>query len=542
MQVLVADDRITSRVMIETALRERGHTVRNCEDGFEAARLLSNSYAPRIAVISNSLSRLRGLDVCRFLCATGKKSGVYVILVSDVVDMELLELCRRAGVDDVVPRSIPVAVLHARLDVADRVVAMEEELRRVRDVIHGLAAYESPLERKAKVLREANATLLNTAKKKEQGEEKPAEAAAEEVEEQVRTLQRPKPSATGQEKGFRGVNFFSDKDAAGKTKLQQESQESRSLLSDSPPVRKSWALDADVPSVSEKKLFEEERPKARPSVEWQHSDVFGDFSGQESGSSEADQPPLEEHQQVLEGAAQIQDEELADDELIHPFEFDEIVLKVFSGMGVTLKTELPPKAIPSGPWFAAWVGIAMASEETVWLDVVLQAGETAAKAVTAELLGQHGKVDDSDVCEMFAELQNMVQGSLRRYLEENGHKGLLQLAIPKASRREDSSALPAHLAPIVESGFSFNGDPINVMLFEHRDSLTLDDTGNLNLYDLVCDPVLKEGSEDPLLIAGVVFKDKEKAQLNGSGGSVKPFRVLHASPLAVHVGPEKLFV
>jgi hypothetical protein len=103
---------------------------------------------------------------------------------------------------------------------------------------------------------------------------------------------------------------------------------------------------------------------------------------------------------------------MASDELIHPFEFDDIILNVFSGMGITLKSELPPKPMPEGPAFISWVGVLM-TDKPSWLDVFLVSGEAGARAVTKELLGQ-SKVDETEIIEMFAELQNMVQGSLRR--------------------------------------------------------------------------------------------------------------------------------
>ena len=549
MQVLVADDEITSRVLVETVLRERGHTVRNCEDGFEAAKLLSVPHAPRIAVISNSLARLRGLDVCRFLCAMGKKTNVYVILVSDSVDMEIVELCRRAGVDDIVKRPLAAAAFHSHLDVAERVVELEDEMRRIQGVLQGLSNFESPLDRKARVLREANSALLDSAKKK--GDLPPGEAPAPSA--------APNGSARPPEKGpqkvqsptgavYRGVRIVPDRESRP---APAQPQEMRSLLGDEPLQPAARSSQKDIDAI----LNAPQAPAGKTSQKDIDSILFGAPSpaaqrkiaaeaaarSQEPAVSQA-AAPVQDHdeaqQAVLAGAAQLQTEELADEELIHPFELDEIILNVFSGMGVTLKTELPPKAMPEGPVFASWVGVAI-PEEPVWLDVLLIAGQEGAKAVTRELLGQ-AKVADSDVCEMFAELQNMVQGSLRRYLEENGHKQVLQLAIPRASRRDDGLPLGEGLAATVESGFSFNGAPINVMLFEHRECSTLTNVLDLHCYDFLCDPVTKPGSPNSILVAGAIVRVREKGIIEGVTGITNPFRAMRASPFARAVGPEKL--
>ncbi|HNX04665.1 MAG TPA: response regulator, partial [Opitutales bacterium] len=395
MQVLVADDEITSRVLVETALRERGHTVRNCEDGFEAAKILTAPHAPRIAVISNTLARLRGIDVCRFLSAMGKKTGVYVILVSDIVDMELVELCRRAGVDDVVRRPLAAAAFHSRFDAAERVVELEEELRRIQGILQGLSNFESPLDKKSKLLRDANAALLDSAKKK--GDAVPVEAppaqngAARPPEKPVQKVQ----TAAGAV--YRGVKIVPDKEPKPVTAAQSEVH---SLLGE-PLMPSSRSSQKDIDAI----LYGPPSPAARQKM----ADSAAAAASREEAAllaSVAAQTPAghdEAQQEVLANAQQLQSEELADEELIHPFELDEIILNVFSGMGVTLKTELPPKAIPAGPSFASWVGVAIPSEP-VWLDVLLVAGADVAKAVTRELLGQ-AKVADSDVCEMFAELQ-----------------------------------------------------------------------------------------------------------------------------------------
>jgi CheY-like chemotaxis protein len=517
MQVLVADDEIASRVLVETALRERGHTVRNSEDGFDAAKILSSPGGPKIAVLSNTLARLRGLDVCRFLSAMGRKTGVYVILVTDVADMELVELCRRAGVDGVVRRPLTAAAFHLAFDAAERVVELEGELGRIHEALRGFANFSSPVERRANVLREANAALLDPARKKDAAPTRSASAPAEAPAE--RPAEKPAPRVAPAPAGgsvYRGIR----------------------IVPEAEPPRKAPAPAGEVRSL----LDEPSRPAAsgaKPSQSDIDAILFGGGDAAPKAETPAPDAHDEEQRAVLAGAQQVQDAELADEEIIHPFEFDELILKVFSGMGVTLKTELPPLPLPDGPVFASWVGVAIPSEP-VWMDLVLVAGEKAGKAVTAELLGQEDS-GESDVCEMFAELQNMLQGSLRRYLEENGHSQVLQIAIPRASfRSQGFVALPKDLAPVVESGFSFGGESVRVMLFEHREFATCTNVFDLNCYDFLCDAVNRPGEASSLLVQGAVIRIREKEIAAAHPGVTNPFRVMHASPFARAVGPEKL--
>jgi len=526
MQVLVADDEITSRVTIETALRERGHTVRNSDDGVDTAKILAGPFPPKIAIVSNTLAKLRGLDVCRFLCASGRKSGVYVILIVDVIDMELVELCRRAGVDDVLLRKVTAAGLHSRLDVADRVVALEAEIARVRDAFQGIFSYESSLDKKVKALRDANAALLGMVKKKVEEEK----TATPEPVKKLPVQPSPKPVRDARDaEAYRGISFLDGRAIRYEPPTEAIPSGGKSLSGDSVlPNLAAKSRQNDVDTILAANSTAAEEPPLVSKIG--SSEIPSAQIPSSNGRDEAQSA-------ALAGAEEVQNAELADEEIIHPFEFDEIILKVFSGMGVTLKSELPPKPIPAGPVFTSWVGVTLIGQP-LWLDIVMAAGEDAARAVTRELLGQ-AKVGDSDICEMFAELQNIGQGAVRRYLEENGYKNVLQLTIPRALKRD---ALPdlSGLAPIIESGFSFKGGPINVTLYQHRESATLSDPKNLLRYDLLCEPVVKDGSKDKLLIAGVIFKDKEQGIVDRISGEVKPFKIMHVSPLVKALDPEKM--
>jgi CheY-like chemotaxis protein len=502
--------------------------VRNSDDGFESAKLLAGTGAPRMAILSNTLARLRGLDVCRFLSATGRKKGVYVVLVCDEIDLEIVDLCHRAGVDDVVSRPLVEAAFTSRLEVAAKVIELEDELARVQGILSGLAAFESPADKRAKALREANAALLGVQGRKEAEEKKPAEPA--------RTAQPPpqRPPAADirpRERTYRGVQFNIKDEAPSPppTTASGLPAEAHSLFGPPPPTPAPPPPRASAPGKAAPP-----QPAPAPAGEAPMFDVEAVIA---QGAANSASNGGHTENRALENAQIVQQEELADEELIHPFEFDDIILNVFSGMGVTLKSEIPPKELPEGNVFAAWVGVAIPSAP-VWLDVLLTAGEACAKAVTKDLLGL-SKVQDSDVNEMFAELQNMVQGALRRYLEGNGHKPVIQLAIPRAGSRDEAIHLPES-EPLVQSGFSFGGEALNAYLFEHREHSTSDSVADLHCYDLICDAVMKLDSPGELFVAGSIVRAKEKAVAEGYASKVKPFRVMRVSPLAKAIGPARL--
>ena len=506
MHVLVAEDDFATRVMMETALRERGLSVRNCEDGLEAARMLSAPGAPRMAVLSNRLKRLRGLDISRFLSALGKKTGVYIVLVADSVDMELLELCRRAGVDDVVRRSVSPAGFASRLNSALRTIALEDELARIQGALKGLAAFETCMDRRANELKEANSALLKNARG--------GEAAAQPVPPAPQPAARPSArtrSAAPAQAGrghIRSLNIGPDSAAAAAPAHRVPSDMPGSRDTAAPPGPLAAAMTAPAREV--------------------------DFPVEHSEAHAA------QHAEVLSSAASLQDAELAEDEtdrIVHPFEFDEILLSVFAGMGVTLKTQIPPKPIDSGPLYVAWVGIGMPRRGS-WLDVLLVAGETAAQELTKAMLGQ-AVVTSADVCEMLAELENITQGSLRRHLEEKGHS-LVQLAIPRAREEAQAPPMPTDQL-VVDSGFTFLGEAVNAYLFEHNGPIPCDGSTEPQLYDMICDDVADaSGKAVEGLRSGTLLREKQLRELRKMGAEARGFRIVRPSIVASSLRLEAL--
>lgn len=524
MHVLVADDDFATRVMMETVLRERGLSVRNCDDGLDAAKQLSGQSAPRIAVLSNKLKRLRGLDVSRFLCALGKKAGVYIILVADTVDMELLNHCRRAGVDDVVARDVSQVGFTARVDTALRIIATEDELARYQQALKGLAGVETSMERRSNALREANEALLKSARQPEATAPETPAARTPAVERPAARVQQP----TQQRPHVRSLNIGATPAAEPASATPQPARRPTTPT----PARATPPPPAPLPSFAFGPPDEPEELNGQAAAD----DILASVNAQQ-----ATQPHDEQADQVLSGAASVQEAELAEDELdriLHPFEFDEILVSVFSGMGVTLKTQIPPIPIDEGPLYVSWVGIAMPKRGS-WLDVLLVAGEPGAQEVTQAILGQ-SSVTSADICEMFAELQNMVQGSVRRHLEEGGHS-LVQLAIPRARQEAQPPPMPMDQL-VVDSGFTLNGQPVNAYLFEHKETQLCEDTTGVQLFDVICDDLVNTDTGHKLgsFRGGTLVREEQLKELQRLSGKTRSFRVVHSSTLANSLNAETL--
>jgi CheY-like chemotaxis protein len=82
MQVLMAEDDVTSRLILQSTLSKWGYEVLAFCDGSEALEGLKAPDAPSLAILDWEMPEMDGVEVCRKLRAMGGKP-VYVILLRE---------------------------------------------------------------------------------------------------------------------------------------------------------------------------------------------------------------------------------------------------------------------------------------------------------------------------------------------------------------------------------------------------------------------------------------------------------------------------
>ena len=121
MKILAVDDDSTSRSVLVAALTKIGHQVTPAASGDEALRLFSAEAAP-IVVTDWMMPGMDGLELTTRLRSGRGKSYTYVLLLTSVEGRENWLKAMESGVDDFLPKPIDVAVLRARLRVAERIL------------------------------------------------------------------------------------------------------------------------------------------------------------------------------------------------------------------------------------------------------------------------------------------------------------------------------------------------------------------------------------------------------------------------------------
>ena len=139
MKVLIAEDEIVSRRLLESALPRWGYDVITATDGEEAWTLLQEPDAPTIMVLDWLMPRLDGVEICRRIRAHPRLSSVYIILLTSRAAVEDVVQGLEAGANDYITKPFDAAELRARMQVGVRVVnlqtALAERIREVEDAL-----------------------------------------------------------------------------------------------------------------------------------------------------------------------------------------------------------------------------------------------------------------------------------------------------------------------------------------------------------------------------------------------------------------------
>ena len=102
MRILIADDSVVSRHLLDATLRRWGYEVVVACDGNEAWRILEADDAPKIAILDWMMPGMTGPGVCRKVRANAKDKDLYtyILLLSSKSHREDLIEGMEAGADD----------------------------------------------------------------------------------------------------------------------------------------------------------------------------------------------------------------------------------------------------------------------------------------------------------------------------------------------------------------------------------------------------------------------------------------------------------
>ena len=140
MRILVADDEVLSRTVLERTITAWGYEVVLAADGLAAWEILQRDDTPKLALLDWVMPGLEGPNVCRLVRALGRQVATYTILLTAKSSPEDIVAGLDSGADDYVTKPFDRAELESRIRVGKRVVGLQNGLAdRVRELEDSLA-------------------------------------------------------------------------------------------------------------------------------------------------------------------------------------------------------------------------------------------------------------------------------------------------------------------------------------------------------------------------------------------------------------------
>jgi two-component system cell cycle response regulator len=143
-KVLIADDDMISRRLLEATLTRWGYEVVVTHDGIEAWEVLQGADAPAMAILDWMMPGMDGVDVCRKVRQRAQEPYIYLLLLTTKGRREHLIEGLDAGADDYLTKPFDPHELQVRLRAGDRIVTLQAELIEAREKLR-IQAMQDPL-------------------------------------------------------------------------------------------------------------------------------------------------------------------------------------------------------------------------------------------------------------------------------------------------------------------------------------------------------------------------------------------------------------
>lgn len=136
--ILVVDDNLLQRTVLEAGLRAAGHDVVVAENGKEGLDIFRKGYYP-IVMTDWVMPEMNGLELCRAIRADDSGRYTYIILLTSQDSKNDIIAGLEAGADEYLIKPAHQAELVSRLKTAKRVLELESSQQRYIEEIKNLS-------------------------------------------------------------------------------------------------------------------------------------------------------------------------------------------------------------------------------------------------------------------------------------------------------------------------------------------------------------------------------------------------------------------
>lgn len=135
MRILIADDSLVSRHLLEATLKNWGYEVVVACDGTEAWSVLQHENAPSLAILDWMMPGLTGPEVCRLVRQKGKEPYTYILLLTSKSLKEDVVAGMDSGADDYITKPFDQHELKVRLRAGMRILDLQAQLLATREAL-----------------------------------------------------------------------------------------------------------------------------------------------------------------------------------------------------------------------------------------------------------------------------------------------------------------------------------------------------------------------------------------------------------------------
>ncbi|HUS07174.1 MAG TPA: diguanylate cyclase [Bryobacteraceae bacterium] len=141
-RVLIADDSLVSRHLLEATIRHWGYQISVACDGAEAWKILQRDDAPPLAILDWMMPGLTGPEVCKLVRQRNQEPYTYILLLTSRSLKEDVVEGMESGADDYLTKPFDQHELKVRLRAGTRIVTLQEELLATREAMRLQATHD----------------------------------------------------------------------------------------------------------------------------------------------------------------------------------------------------------------------------------------------------------------------------------------------------------------------------------------------------------------------------------------------------------------